>query len=107
MYGPAVNVGNPLLKTNGNLYWYPSTVTGDSRAEVTGGQFWLSGRSDWGDAAFDVTLSGGGSLVIGANNDGYGMPKFGKSKLTVTAASGNTSVVYLHPSTSASIDGQI
>ena len=105
LYGDAVNVGNPLLKSNGNLYWYPSTVTGDSRAEMTGGQLWLSGRSDWGNAALAVTLSGGGSLVVGANNDGYGLPKFGKNKLSVTAASGHTGTLYLHPSTSGSIDG--
>ena len=105
LYGDAVNVGNPLLRTNGNIYWYPSTVTGDSRAEVTGGQLWLSGRSDWGDAALAVALSGGGSLVVGANNDGYGMPKFGKNKLSVTVASGHTGTLYLHSAASGSIDG--
>ena len=105
LHGDAVNVGNPLLKSNGNLYWYPWTVTGDSRAEVTGGQLWLSGRSDWGNAALAVTLSGGGSLVVGANNDGYGLPKFGKNKLSVTAASGHTGTLYLHPAASGSIDG--
>ena len=105
LYGDAVNVGNPLLKSNGNLYWYPWTVTGDSRAEVTGGQLWLSGRSDWGNAALAVTLSGGGSLVVGANNDGYGLPKFGKNKLSVTAAEGHTGTLYLHPAASGSIDG--
>ncbi len=103
--GPLVNEGNPVIKTGRNFFIYPSTVTGDSRIEASGGQTWLSGRSDWGDAALNVTLTGGGSLVIGANNDGYGMPKFGKNKLSVTAASGHSGTVFFHPSTSASIDG--
>ena len=103
--GPLVNEGNPVIKTGRNFFIYPSTVTGDSRIEASGGQTWLSGRSDWGDAALNVTLTGSGSLVIGANNDGYGMPKFGKNKLSVTVASGHSGTVFFHPSTSAAIDG--
>ena len=103
--GPLVNEGNPVIKTGRTMYIYPSTVTGDSRIEASGGQTWLSGRSDWGDAALNVTLTGSGSLVIGANSDGYGMPKFGKNKLSATVASGHTGTVFFHPSTSASIDG--
>ena len=107
--GNLVNVGNPLVrKTHSTAcYLYPTKVTGDSRLEVSSGQFWISGRSDWGDAALAATVSSGGSFVIGANNDGYGLPKFGKGKLTVTAASGHTGTVYFHPSTSASIDGLV
>ena len=103
--GNLVNEGNPVIKTGRNFFIYPSTVTGDSRIEASGGQTWLSGRSDWGDAALNVTLTGSGSLVIGSNSDGYGMPKFGKNKLSVTMASGNSGTVYFHPTTSASIDG--
>ncbi|MBQ9430591.1 MAG: hypothetical protein IJU44_03465 [Kiritimatiellae bacterium] len=103
--GPLVNEGNPVFRTGRTAYVYPSTVQGDSRLEVTGGNLYLSGRSDWGDATLDVTLSGGGGLVIGTNNDGYGMPKFGKNKLSITAASGHSGVVYFHPATSATIDG--
>ncbi|MBR0068211.1 MAG: hypothetical protein IJQ00_11495, partial [Kiritimatiellae bacterium] len=105
IYGDLVNEGNPLIKMNGNFFLYPTYVTGDSRAEVTGGQFYLSGRSDWGDAALAVTVSGSGSFVIGTNSDGYGLPKFGKNKLSVTAASGHSGTVFFHPSTSASFDG--
>ena len=103
--GPLVNEGNPVIRTGRTLYIYPSTVAGDSRLIVTGGQPYMSGRSDWADAALDVSLSGGGGLVIGTNNDGYGMPKFGKNKLSVTAASGHSGTVYFHPATSASFDG--
>ena len=103
--GDLVNVGNPLLrKTHSTAcHLYPTKVTGDMRLELTSGQFWLSGRSDWGDAALAATVSSEGSFVIGNNTDGYGLPKFGKNKLSV-AASGNA-LTYFHPSTSASIDG--
>ena len=103
--GALVNVGNPLLrKTHSTAcHLYPTKVTGDMRLELTNGQFWLSGRSDWGDAALAATVSSSGSLVIGNNADGYGVPKFGKNKLSVTA-SGNA-LTYFHPSMSASIDG--
>ena len=105
--GDLVNVGNPLIrKTHSTTcFLYPTAVTGDMRLEVTSGQFWLSGRSDWGDAALAITVSDGGSPVIGANNDGYGLPKFGKNKLSITAASGHSGTVFFHPSVSTSIDG--
>ncbi len=105
IYGDLVNEGNPVIRTGRNFFIYPRTVTGDSRIEASGGQTLLSGNSDWGDAALAVSLTGGGELVIGSNSDGYGMPKFGKNKLTVNAASGHTGTVYFHPSTSAAIDG--
>ena len=103
--GPLVNEGNPVIRTGRTLYIYPSTVAGDSRLIVTGGQPYTSGRSDWGDASLDVSLSSGGGFVIGTNNDGYGMPKFDKGKLTISAASGHSGTVYFHPATSASFDG--
>ena len=105
IYGDLVNEGNPVIRTGRTMYIYPPLVQGDSRLVISGGQPYTSGRSDWGDAALDISLTGGGSFVIGTNNDGYGMPKFGKNKLSITAASGHSGTVYFHPSTSASIDG--
>ena len=103
--GDLVNECNPLIRKTHSTACrlYPTHVTGDSRLELTSGQFWLSGRSDWGDAALAATVSSSGSFVIGDNADGYGLPKFGKNKLSI-AASGNA-VAYFHPSTSASFDG--
>ena len=103
--GDLVNVGNPLLrKTHSTAcHLYPTKVTGDMRLELTSGQFWLSGRSDWGNAALAATVSSEGSFVIGNNTDGYGLPKFGRNKLSI-AASGNA-LAYFHTSTSSSIDG--
>ncbi len=103
--GVLVNEGNPVISSGSRTYVYPSKVTGDSRMVVTGNMLWTSGLTDWGNSALDISLSGGGSFVFGTNNDGYGLPKFGKDKVTVTAASGHSGTVYLHPSTSASIDG--
>ena len=103
--GDLVNEGNPVISAGSSTYVYPSKVTGDSRMVVTGNMLWTSGRTDWGNSALDISLSGGGEFKFGTNNDGYGLPKFGKDKVTLTAASGHTGVVYLHPSTSASIDG--
>ncbi len=102
---PLVNEGNPVMRLSTDFHNFAPTVTGDSRVEVTGGYYWTTGNQDWGDSALDVTLSGGTGLVLGMNNDGYGMPKFGKNKLSVTANSGNTATFFLHPSASAEIDG--
>ena len=105
VHGDLVNVGNPLITVaaSKSINLHPSTVTGDSRIE-TSGNIWTSGRSDWGDAALSVTVSGGGSLIIGQGNDGYGMPKFGKNKLSTTVVN-HSGTIFFHPATSASIDG--
>ncbi|MBP5226587.1 MAG: hypothetical protein J6336_04300, partial [Kiritimatiellae bacterium] len=102
---PLVNEGDPVMRLSTDFHNFAPTVTGDSRVEVTGGYYWTTGNQDWGDSALDVTLSGGTGLVLGMNNDGYGMPKFGKNKLSVTAMNGNTATFFFHPSASASIDG--
>ncbi|MBR6734450.1 MAG: SGNH/GDSL hydrolase family protein [Kiritimatiellae bacterium] len=105
IYGSLVNEGNPVIRTGRAMYIYPPLVQGDSRLVISGGQTYTSGSSDWGDYALDISLTGGGSFVFGTNNDGYGMPKFGKDKVTITAASGHTGTVFFHPAISASIDG--
>ena len=103
--GDLVNVGNPLISTDRRTVLAPPTVTGDSRADVSGDQFRLSGVTDWGDSALDVTLSKSGNFVFGVNNDGYGYPKFGKNKLSATVASGHTGVFYLYSNNSDTLDG--
>ena len=103
--GPVVNEGNPLLSQTTHFYNYATTVTGDSRLNVSGGYYWASGITDWRDSALDVALSGGGGFTLGINNDGYGYPKFGRDKLTVTAASGHSGTFYLHANTSCGFDG--
>ena len=100
-----VNEGNPLMELNADFHNYATTVSGDSRLNIKSGYYWTSGITDWGDSALDVTMSGGAGFVIGLNNDGYGMPKFGKNKLSITAMSGHTGTVFFHPAASASIDG--
>ena len=103
--GPLVNEGNPVIRSGRAVYVYPTKVTGDSRLVLSGGQSYTSGVSDWGDAALDISLSSGANFVFGLNNNGYGLPKFGKDKVTITAASGHSGIVYFHPATSSSIDG--
>ena len=100
-----VNEGNPLMELNADFHNYATTVSGDSRLNIKSGYYWTSGITDWGDSALDVTMSGGAGFVIGLNNDGYGMPKFGKNKLSITAMSGHTGTVFFHPAASASFDG--
>ena len=104
-YGDLVNEGNPVIRASKRAVLNFPTVTGDSRAEVSGDQFRLSGVTDWGDSALDVTLSGSGNFVFGVNNDGYGYPKFQKNKLSATAASGHSGVFYLYSNLSDSFDG--
>ena len=103
--GTLVNVGNPLITSTKTFYLHPDTVVGDSRIE-TSGTVWMTGKSDWGDAALSVTLTGNCSLVLGMGNDGYGMPKFGKDKLSATVVN-HTGTMFFHPATSASIDGYV
>ena len=107
VHGNLVNVGNPLITVaaSKSITLHPSTVTGDSRIE-TSGSIWTSGRSDWGNAALSVTVSGGGSLILGQGNDDYGMPKFGKNKLSTTVVN-HSGTIFFHPATSASIDGYV
>ena len=100
-----VNEGNPLMELNADFHNSARTVSGDSRLNIKSGYYWTSGITDWGDSALDVTMSGGACFVIGLNNDGYGMPKFGKNKLSITAMSGHTGTVFFHPAASASFDG--
>ena len=104
-YGDVVNAGNPLWSFSVNTHqFFPTTVTGDSRARVSGGRLDLSGQTDWGESAMDIAISGGTELVLGNNANGYGLPQFGKDKLSVTA-NNHTGTVYLFPAVSSSIDG--
>ena len=105
MHGNLVNVGNPLITVaaSKSINLHPNTVAGDSRIDAAG-NVWTSGRSDWGDAALSVTLTGNCSLILGQGNDGYGMPKFGKNKLSTTVVN-HSGTIFFHPATSASIDG--
>ncbi|MBR4171197.1 MAG: hypothetical protein IKR48_06060, partial [Kiritimatiellae bacterium] len=103
--GPVVNEGNPLMQLGTDFHNYATTMTGDSRLNITGGYYWTSGISDWRNSALDVSLSGGGTFVFGNNNDGYGYPKVGKDKLSVTVEEGHTGTFYLHANTSCGFDG--
>ena len=104
--GEIVNVGNPLWSFSASRQnFFPAKVTGDSRMSVSGIRVDLNGQTDWGESALDVAISGNTELVLGQNGDGYGLPKFGKDKLSVTAGDDYKGTVYLYPTTSSSIDG--
>ena len=103
--GGFVNEGNPVIKSSRTITISSDIVKGDSRLEMSGGYAWMSGKSDWGDAALDITLSDGGTMVWGINDDGYGFPKFAKNKVNVTALEGHSGIFHLHSSVSDSIDG--
>ena len=104
VYGNLVNGENSVVNAGASFRIYSPTVTGDLRVNTSGGQTWFSGRTDWGDNAVTVALSSAGSLVIGSNVDGYGMPSFAPGKFAVSVASGHSGTLYLHPSVSTSLD---
>ena len=104
-YEDAVVNEGTVVVASGSHYIEGSLESEGHPFDVRGGSLWLSGKADYGDGSFDVSLSGASALVLGVNDSGYGLPKFGKGKLSVSVASGHTDTIYLHPATSSSIDG--
>ena len=103
--GTVTNNGTISVSSGTHLLEGDVEAGSGAKFNVTGGTLYLSGNGDYGDGDYNVSLSGGGSFVLGRNNGGYGMPNFKKGRLAVTAASGHTGIVYFHPATSTSIDG--
>ena len=103
--GVITNTGEIVVASGTHQFEGGMESGSGSKIAMTGGMLYLSGAGDYGDGACDVTVSGGAQFVLGINNTGLALPKFGKNKLSVTAASGNTAVVFFHPATSASFDG--
>lgn len=99
-----VNIGNPLIQQSVDTRMYSKKVTGDMRWTATGGYIWMTGDQTWGDSTMNLTLSGGGSVVLG-QNDTYGLPDFAPGKLVITAASGHTGTVFYHNGWGDSING--
>jgi len=107
LYYDGTVTNNGTISVSSGTHLLEGNVEAGSGAKfnVTGGTLYLSGNGDYGDGDYNVSLSGGGSLVLGRNNGGYGIPNLKKGQLAVTAASGHTGTVYFHPATSTSIDG--
>ena len=102
--GVVSNKGDILVKSGTHTFEGGMDSGSGSSISMTGGTIYLSGAGDYGDGEYNVSLSGGSSLVLGVNNTGAAMPGFGKNQLSVTV-SAHTGTVYFHPATSASIDG--
>ena len=107
LYYDGTVTNNGTISVSSGTHLLEGNVEAGSGAKfnVTGGTLYLSGNGDYGDGDYNVSLSGGGSLVLGRNNGGYGIPNLKKGQLAVTVASGHTGTVYFHPATSTSIDG--
>ncbi len=102
--GVVSNKGDIVVKSGTHTFEGGMDSGSGSSISMTGGTIYLSGAGDYGDGEYNVSLSGGSSLVLGVNNTGAAMPGFGKNQLSVTV-SAHTGTVYFHPATSASIDG--